>query len=156
MCGKAIRDIINCTEYGNLILHFPHEVLPPGRGCGGTCKMILFPASANPNLGEGSSHPAGAPLRTVVVGKKQEFPVSPVDPLAFPETGDWGSPLLRTPPPGLAASLAPRNGRAHSRGSAERVLIRRPLLPTFQLREEGWGMGQASRQTDRLSVRAHN
>lgn len=60
-----------------------------------------------------------------------------VDPLVFPGTEDRGSPLLPTPPPGLAASLAPRNGRVHSWGSAERVLIRRPLLPTFQLWEEG-------------------
>lgn len=118
--------------------------------------MNLFPASSGHEPRRALVSHLGAPLRTVVVGKKQEFPVCPVDPLAFSGSGDWGSPLLRTPPPGLAASLAPRNGRAHSWGSAERVLIRRPLLPTFQLREKGWGMGQAGRQTDRLSDRAYD
>lgn len=38
--------------------------------------MNLFPASANPNLGRALVIQPGAPLRTVVVGKKQEFPVS--------------------------------------------------------------------------------
>lgn len=50
--------------------------------------MNLLPTSANPNLGRALVIQLGAPLRTVVVGKKQEFPVSPVDPLAFPETGE--------------------------------------------------------------------
>lgn len=107
--------------------------------------MNLCPASASHK----PRGPAkwGASLRTVVVGKKQDLPVCPLDPLAFPGARDWGNPWLPIPPPGLAASLAPQNGQAHSWGSAERVLIRRLLLPTFQLREEGWGR-RADIQTD--------